>query len=135
MAPYVTNTGKNIGTIRQSCGGGVMALARKTDPQTSHEAARTAAIGHIRDRVLWIFEQHLSLTDEELITLYRKYERSQGWNMARADGKRAKTASDSGIRSRRKELTVEGKLFDTYQTKTTESGRKTIIWAIGMLHD
>ena len=55
--------------------------------------------------------------------------------MARADGKRAKTASDSGIRSRRKELTVEGKLFDTYQTKTTESGRKTIIWAIGMLHD
>ena len=77
MAPYVTNIGKNIGTIQPNCGGGVMALARKTDPSTSHEAARTAAIGHIRDRVLWIFEQHLSLTDEELITLYRKYERSR----------------------------------------------------------
>lgn len=92
-----------------------MPHARTTDPQTSHEAAKSVQNQQtIRYWVLKLLDK--PRTDVELLEVYR--------NM-----KYAPRASDSGIRTRRAELVAEGLVKDTGAHKKLESGRHAIIWA------
>ena len=88
--------------------------ARNTDPETSHEAAKS--LGDLRPRqraVVRVFERWGQLTDGELRHLY--------------DGP---AQSDSGLRTRRSELVALGVLFDTGSRRVTGSGRKSIVWGL-----
>lgn len=100
-----------------------MALARTTDPETSHEAAQSVGdTTETQQRILDIFYDFpLGLTDHELQALYRhRSERSTKYPLA----------SESGIRSRRSELVAAGKLEDSGSRNKLPSGRKAIVWRI-----
>lgn len=89
--------------------------ARRSDPATSHAAARSVAdTGTIRARILEIIRTEGPLTDEELLELFER--------------RHPATASPSGIRTRRKELVDMGYLEDSGQRATTKAGRQTAIW-------
>jgi hypothetical protein len=92
-----------------------MPKARKTDPQTSHDAADS--VRNLTDTQLYIL-QVLSRprTDVQLIEAYRKL-------------KRAPNASESGIRSRRSELVRAGKVVDSGVKMVLPSGRMATVWA------
>lgn len=100
-----------------------MALARLTDPQTSHDAAASVKdITKTQNAILKL----LSITpmaDEDLIHYYRQ-QISMG-----ADSYDFPRASESGIRSRRAELVKAGKVVDTGQRQKLASGRHAIVWA------
>lgn len=61
------------------------------------------------------------MTDEQLIVHYNRATHHEGWAVA----------TESGIRSRRKELVDEGKVLDSMTTALTVSNRSTIIWVLG----
>lgn len=69
------------------------AHARRTDPPQSHEAAKRAGTktAQVRAAIEIVFRESGPMTDEELIRKYRERNLSP-------------SASDSGIRTRRKEL-------------------------------
>lgn len=91
-------------------------VARRTDPATSHAAARsTRDTGTIRARILELIRTEGPLTDEELLELYARRHPDT-------------PASPSGIRTRRKELVEMGYLEDSGQRATTKAGRQTAIW-------
>lgn len=98
-----------------------MAYARRTDPHTSHCAAKRVAGSNLRERIQILFERHISMTDEQLIVHYNRAIHHEGWPLA----------TESGIRSRRKELVDEGKILDSLTTGLTVSNRSTIIWVLG----
>ena len=75
----------------------------------------------MKERILILFERHQSMTDEQLIAHYNRAIHHEGWPIA----------TESGIRSRRKELVVEGKILDSMTTGLTASNRSTIIWVLG----
>lgn len=74
---------------------------RNTDPDTSHEAAEKAAVGasKIRPVILEILREAGPMTHDELIAAYRAKVIAQPWTPK---------ASDSGIRTRLKELAAAG---------------------------
>lgn len=89
-----------------------VAHARRTDPETSHEAA--ASIDRIRESqeaVLEALRRHGPMIDEELV------ERVSG-------------QSPSGIRSRRAELVVKGMVRFSGSYSVTASNRRTRIWEV-----
>jgi hypothetical protein len=90
--------------------------ARNTDPDTSHEAARTFS-KRVRARVENIFINHikvgLGLTDEELEHVY--YQLHQG-------GRR------DSPRKRRSDLTRDGLLVDSGLRRPSNCGRAMIVW-------
>jgi predicted transcriptional regulator len=89
-------------------------LARKTDPHTSLDAAKSliaVRITETRKAILLVLKRSPDgLTDEEI---------------ARNLGP---IASPSGLRTRRKELVEAGLVFDTGRRRTTRSRRRTIVW-------
>lgn len=91
------------------------AKARKTDPQTSHDAAKS-----VKDITLTQFYVLKALsrprTDLELVEAYR-------------NTKGAPLASESGIRSRRAELVRAGKVIDTGVRVVLPSHRQAIVWS------
>jgi hypothetical protein len=90
-------------------------VARRTDPATSHAAARSVGdTGTIRARILELIRTEGPVTDEELVELIER--RHPG------------TATPSGIRTRRKELVDMGYLEDSGQRDTTRAGRQAAIW-------
>lgn len=90
------------------------AKARKTDPETSHEAAESVdRITETQEYVLRALRRPRA--DVELVEAYRKF-------------KRAPRASESGIRSRRAELVDRGLVIDTGRRVRLESGRFAIVW-------
>lgn len=95
-----------------------MPHARKTDPQTSHDAAESVVD---ISKTQFIIRALLSkpATDEELIARYRAIEPNSQGVVPRA--------SDSGIRSRRAELHKLGQVVPVGYS-TTKSGRKSIVW-------
>lgn len=95
-----------------------MPHARTTDPQTSHDAARSVSkLTETYELIISIFEKFGSMNDEQLI---------QTW---RASG--LKAISDSGLRSRRSELVSMGKLEDSGTRAPMEaSGRSSIVWRL-----
>lgn len=94
------------------------AVARRNDPETSHEAA--ASVQNIRAshrRVMQLFRTYGPMTDEQA------YEAavSDGWKISR-----------SGLRTRRSELCFPrgGGIMDSGRTFKTESGRQAVIWEL-----
>lgn len=93
-----------------------MPNARRTDPQTSHDAART--VDDVTATQAFIVKALTRpATDSVLIDRYR--------NM-----KRAPLASESGIRSRRAELVDRGIVRDSGKRDVLPSGRKSIVWEL-----
>ena len=96
------------------------AQARVTDPQPSHDAAASLTPDILRasqEAVLFVLRQHGPMTDFDLITKYRRY----------VDLSALPAQSDSGIRTRRKELITLGRVA-LYGEARLESGRKASVW-------
>ena len=92
-----------------------MPKARRTDPQTSHDAAES--VERVTDTQLYILQAlRRPRTDIQLIEAYR------------AIGK-APQASESGIRTRRAELVRKGLVVDAGIKQVLPSGRMAIVWA------
>lgn len=90
--------------------------ARQTDPETSHEAARSVRnVGPVHKAILKLF-LHADLSDDELVAWYQF-------------DKLLPKASDSGIRTRRAELARMGKLAEV-GVKKLASGRNGRVWAL-----
>lgn len=95
------------------------AVARNSDPETSHEAAKSVRnVGPIHEAILATFRAHAPLTDEELVAVYG----------CTACGP-APRASDSSIRSRRKELAVLGRVVEV-GLRRLSSGRNGRVWSL-----
>jgi hypothetical protein len=96
-----------------------MPVARTTDPQTSHDAARSVEnITETQNAILTLLT--FPLTDEELIDAFYNMADVAGW----------KTASPSGIRSRRAELVAKGFIKDSGERRKLSSGRNAIVWSV-----
>lgn len=96
-----------------------MPHARTTDPITSHQAAASVTkITETQSVIIWLFEKHMYLTDEQLYAYYTETMALGG----------APMASSSGIRTRRSELTQLGYLEDSGRRAKTISNRNAIIW-------
>jgi len=101
----------------------VSALARTSDPVESHEAA--ASVGDLRpsqDAVLSALTDLMPAggTDVELITRYR-------WLASLGQ---VPEQSESGIRSRRAELVVAGRVERSALRRRTPSGRWARVWVV-----
>jgi hypothetical protein len=93
------------------------ARARSTDPDTSHDAARS--IGEMtekRQAVLDIIRAIGGGTDEDIIDAYRSSS--------------APMQSASGIRTRRAELVRCGLVEDSGMRRNRSSGRHAIVWRV-----
>lgn len=92
-------------------------LARTTDPDTSHDAADQVVpdLRLIQARVLGIFERHGSLTQHQLIAIYR-HEHGP--------------AAESTVRTRCSELADAGLVRDTGDRVQLVSGRHAIVWQL-----
>jgi hypothetical protein len=97
------------------------AVARHTDPITSHQAAASVRdISKTHERVLEVLDRYGPATDEEIERYYYNLAELFEWPKASA----------SGLRSRRAELVAIGKVYDTGQRGQTASGRPTTIWEL-----
>lgn len=96
------------------------ARARNTDRETSHLAADSVkGITDTKHFILKTFEAFGPMTDEKLVENYNKL-----W-------RHIKRASDSGIRSRRRELEVAGFIVQIERFKgTTEAGNKAAVFGL-----
>ena len=94
--------------------------ARSTDPQTSHDAARKVSnVAKVRNQILSILWQRGPLTDPKIAEYY--FQRV-------ADGT-APMASESGLRTRRKELVDMGMVTTAAWKEKLSSGRYATVWA------
>jgi hypothetical protein len=85
------------------------------------DAALSVAVKPLRDRLMVLFEKSdTAYTDEQLIDMYREAMRLWRWP----------AATDSGIRSRRRELVDDGLLIDTGMVGKTLTGRASIKWGL-----
>lgn len=95
-------------------------LARKSDPETSREAARSVRnVTETQKLLHWLLLEHGPMTDEELAV---KVERP-GWG-----ARLIHPISPSGLRTRRKELVDQRKVADSGQRRPTRAGRQSIVW-------
>lgn len=94
---------------------------RTGDPDTSSEAAEKAALGasKIRPDVLGILREQGPLTHDELITAYRALIHEQPWTPR---------ASDSGIRTRLKELAAAGLVVEDEKKGHSTFGNSAKRW-------
>lgn len=91
-----------------------MPKARRSDPQTSHDAAESVSnITATQEYVLRALKR--ARTDVQLVEAYRAM-------------RKAPIASESGIRSRRAELVRKGLVVDSGKRDVLPSGRKAIVW-------
>jgi hypothetical protein len=98
-----------------------MPNAKATDPQTSHDAARSVKnLTETQKHILWIYDVYGSMVDDKLVYHYQKLT-YQGI---------APRASLSGIKTRRHELVTAGKVQDSGSREKLESGRKAIVWEL-----
>lgn len=98
-----------------------MPHARKTDPETSHEAAESVReLTATQQEVLRIVKVLKRTTDVELVYQYQQMSNHFG----------APRASESGIRSRRAELVKAGKIKDSGDREKLPSGRRAIVWTL-----
>jgi hypothetical protein len=91
------------------------AVARRGDPETSHEAA--ASVTGLRDsqaEVLGVIRRRGPMTDEEVLKVLRDR------------GERPWTPS--GARTRRSELVTAGMVRDSGRRKRLPTGRRSILW-------
>lgn len=103
-----------------------IAHARNDDRKTSHDAAKSVTELPQKQRdVLKVFNVATSfmtrgLTDEQLVNFYDDY----------VHRKEVSQQSQSGIRSRRNELTLKGYIVDSGKTRPTKSGRQATVWKL-----
>jgi hypothetical protein len=96
-----------------------MSYARRTDPQTSHDAAASVInIKPIQKIILQLL--HFPKTDEELVKAYSEL----------VEKGAAPWSSPSGLRTRRHELTDMGYVQDSDLRVKTYSGRSAIVWRL-----
>lgn len=98
-----------------------VAHARRNDPSTSRKAA--ASVTGIRlsqAAVLKLFKDSGAMTDIELVDRYPLFRKVTGITAPRQ--------SESGLRTRRKELVDLGRLEDSGVKKRLPSGRMAIVW-------
>lgn len=94
-----------------------MPYARKTDPGTSHLAARSVQnISPTQQAILGLLRE--GMNDESLINVYTALVRVGS----------APAASESGIRSRRAELVKQGLVVDTGERSKMTTGRLATVW-------
>ncbi len=96
------------------------AHARRTDPDTSHQAAASISVDDLREsqrRVWRVIHNWGPLTDTDLCRLYR-------------ETVPAPKQSDSGLRTRRRELVDAGLVFDSQRQQQLASGRWSIMWEV-----
>lgn len=96
----------------------MMPHARSTDPQTSHDAARSVSnLKIVQDKIC-----ELLTTPKTDSALIHDYERLED----------APRASQSGLRTRRAELVDAGRVRATGDYETLPSGRRATLWvAVG----
>jgi hypothetical protein len=97
--------------------------ARHTDPETSHDAAKSVKdLTATQAAIVRILCWHGPMIDEEIVAEYRKRE---GWA-------EVPMASAAGIRTRRVELTREPHylVVDTGARQKLASGRQSIVWGL-----
>lgn len=90
------------------------AHARRSDPHTSHDAAKSLARGTLRASqaaVLSHFHRFGLMTDTDLVNVYVGVPQSR-----------------SGLRTRRCELVDRGLIEDTGVRKRLPTGRRAIVW-------
>lgn len=91
------------------------AKARTSDPETSHQAAKSVRrIAETQAKIMSLFEDFGNLTDEEIASQAQ----FNGW-----------FTSSSGLRTRRSELVEKGLLKDSGERRRLESGRRGICWS------
>lgn len=94
-----------------------MPHARNTDPQTSHDAAKSVnEVTRTKKAILSLLRTHQS--DMQLVANYIKL----------VSQNKAPKASESGIRSRRAELVKLGLVKDTGKRDLSASNRQMIVW-------
>ena len=94
-----------------------MPQARRTDPQTSYDAAKSVKdVSKTKKAILVLLRKHQS--DMQLVANYSKLVRQN----------KAPRASESGIRSRRAELVRLGLVKDTGKRDKSASNRQMIVW-------
>jgi len=102
--------------------------ARNTDPETSHEAAESISEDKLRqsqEAVLQLFKNDPSgFTDYEMVRTYQQLMVTPGQNIF------LHHQSESGLRTRRKELVDKGLVKDSGQKAKLPSGRRGIIWTL-----
>lgn len=92
--------------------------ARTTDPATSHEAAASVTdLNTKQEAVLAVLREIGPSTDQRLVSVY----------MFKKAGS-VPRQSESGVRTRRSELTKKGLVRPSGEYRTTGSGRRAIIW-------
>lgn len=97
------------------------AHARRTDPQTSKDAAASVrGISKVQAAIMDIFTDYGKLHDEALIEKYREREKTLGYP----------PHSDSGIRSRRSSLCDAGLLRSAGYMAKTRLRRNSAVWEI-----
>ena len=98
-----------------------MAHARNTDPETSHQAAKSLSVASVTDtqRAILKLLKRRSMNDEQLFDAFFQGAENGSW----------KHASMSGVRSRRSELERLGWVKDVGITKT-RFGRAAILWGV-----
>lgn len=95
------------------------AHARRTDPGTSHAAAKSVRNQtDTHERILELFERFGDATDEDLLIYWEQCASLFDWP----------TISPSGLRSRRAELVALGLVVDTGRKDKTSTGRACIVW-------
>lgn len=95
-------------------------VARRTDPETSHEAADSV------DRDLQR-EQHVLIRD--IIAVFGPMTDQAIWDELQKIPK-GKRPSSSGARTRRSELVEMGKVRDSGHKALTEARRRSIMWEL-----
>jgi hypothetical protein len=96
--------------------------ARSTDRSTSHAAAQSTARRQTENQeaVLRVFRALTDATDEELVAHYERL--------------RARLVlpeqSESGLRTRRRELVDRKRLRDSGRTRRTRGGRQATVWEL-----
>jgi len=94
----------------------LFAYARRTDPETSHEAAASVENLRASQHAVWALLREIGpSTDEELAEAVRQSPRF--------------LISPSGLRTRRHELVDAGLVHDTGQRKILATGRRAVVWA------
>ncbi len=95
-----------------------MPFARKNDPLTSHEAAESVVnLSATKQAILRLLQN--PMTDEQLCAVYSQLVLNGS----------VPAASQSGLRSRRHELAVEGLVVDC-GVASTVFGRKALVWKV-----
>lgn len=99
--------------------------ARRTDPETSHQAARSVKnLTKNQMAVEEVLKVNQPVTDE---TLIKAYEHAVVHANILVEHERLPRQSPSGIRTRRKELVEQGRVC-SYDKIKNSAGRQTIRW-------